>query len=328
MSPNSSIHSEMRDGVEIFSLCEGDNAYAEIVPVWGNNCFAFCVQGEPILEPVPFEVFRQRPMGYGIPILFPFPNRIRDGKFRFRETCYAVEPNRHGFVRDKRWKVDAMGASDEEGAWIRSSLDFDKLNPADAAQYPDQILNQFPFPFRIQVTYRLKAGRLEMETQVQNTGQDDMPCGFGIHPYFRLPERGTIQVPARKRWELEDFLPTGKLLDVRGHFDLRHPTDLTGLVLDDIFTDLVSDSDGLVRCRLNDQQKGIQTLVEFDPKQFPHLVVYTPPAPRQAIAIEPYTCPTDAFNLHERGVESNLIVLQPKQTIRFKVCIYARITEA
>lgn len=154
-----------------------------------------------------------------------------------------------------------------------------------------------------------------------------MPLGFGIHPYFRCPEQGVIRVPAQKRWELTDSLPTGKLLEVEGHYDLRRPRDLTGLALDDIFTDLIADSDGLVRCILDDRSRGIQTVVEFDPKQFPDVVVYTPPAPRRAICIEPYTCPTDGFNLHHRGVDSHLIVLRPDETISFKVRISARIAE-
>jgi aldose 1-epimerase len=76
-----------------------------------------------------------------------------------------------------------------------------------------------------------------------------------------------------------------------------------------------------VRCTLQDQQSRIQTTVAFDAAQFPHVVVYTPPAPRQAICVEPYTCPTDGLNLQERGVESNLIVLPSGETRHFLVSI-------
>jgi len=312
---NYSITSEMRGDVEVFSLSEHERARAEIAPALGNNCFLFRLQ-EPILEPVSFEEFRRRPTSYGIPILFPFPNRIRDGEFSFRGERYAVNPSRHGFVRDKAWKVTDSDASDREGAWLKSSFD--------ATDYAEQILKQFPFPFRLEVTYRLKDGALEMETQAQNTGERDMPLGYGIHPYFRRPEEGTIEVPAEKRWELVESLPTGKLLDVQGPYDLRRPANLTGLSLDDIFTDLTADSAGLVRCVLRDGHSGSKTIVEFDARQFPDTVVYTPPAPRQAICIEPNTCPTDAFNLQQRGIESNLIVLPPGETISFTVRIYAR----
>jgi aldose 1-epimerase len=94
--------------------------------------------------------------------------------------------------------------------------------------------------------------------------------------------------------------------------------------LDDIFTDLIPDPDGAVRCALQDQRKGMQTVIEFDAKQFPNVVVYTPSAPRQAICIEPYTCPTDAFNLHDRGIECNLLQLHAGERTVLKLCIYTR----
>ena len=59
------------------------------------------------------------------------------------------------------------------------------------------ILQPFPFPFLLDVTYRLRECVLSMETVVQNTGEHDMPMGFGIHPYFRCPVQGTLCVPAR-----------------------------------------------------------------------------------------------------------------------------------
>jgi aldose 1-epimerase len=296
-------------------LTQEGQAAAEIAPSLGNNCFLFQVD-RPVLEPVDFEEFLKRPASFGIPILFPFPNRIRDGVFMFRGRRYEVNPTRHGFVRDKAWKVLATGASDEEGAWIKSWLD--------ATWYHNEVLGQFPFPFVVEVVYRLKDGRLTMETLVRNTGNQDMPCGFGVHPYFHCTEIGTIEVPAQKRWELKDSLPTGRLLDVDGGYDLTRSRDLQDLVLDDIYTDLKPEEDRLVRCRLTDGRAGMQTVIEFDAKQFPHLVVYTPPEPRRAICIEPYTCPTDAFNLEDRGVESNVIVLKPGGSFELTLAISSR----
>jgi len=312
MSPRYTVTAETRGEVEIFVLREADVASAAVAPAWGNNCFMLQVY-QPVLEAVAFEEFQARPTSYGIPILFPFPNRLRDGVLVFRGQRYVVHPKRHGFVRDKAWRVLATGASDSAGAWITSRVE--------ASQYAAAILQQLPFPFCLDVTYRLREAVLSMETVVHNSGTHAMPMGFGIHPYFRCPVPGTVCVPARQRWELEDSLPTGTLLAVDGLYDLRQPRDVTALALDDIYTDLIADTDGLVRCTLQDQQHGIQTTVAFDATQFPHVVVYTPPAPRQAICIEPYTCPTDGVNLQERGIESNLVVLQPGETRHFLISV-------
>lgn len=309
-----SVNLETRAGVEVYTLRDSSGAFAEVAPQFGNNCFSFSAH-LPVLEYLPFEDFCKRPTSCGIPILFPFPNRIKDGKFTFRGKQYQVDPPRHGFVRDKRWVVMGTGATDQDGAWIQCSID--------ASDYPDQILKQFPFPFRFEVTYRLKDSKLEMSTTVRNTGTDPLPFGFGIHPYFRKPEAGTLQVEANKFWELIETLPTGKLLDVDGSFDLRRPADINKLQLDDIFTNLVTGSDGSVRCILTDHKNGTQTKVEFDGRQFPNVVLFTPPAPRQSICIEPYTCPTDAFNLHNRGIDSNVIALSPADVMHFKITVYS-----
>lgn len=308
-----SVNSEIREGVEVFSLGEGKRAHAEIAPALGNNCFAFRTR-EHVLELIQFAEFSKRPTSYGIPILFPFPNRIRDGKFSFQGEQYAVNPPRHGFVRDKSWQVDSHGASVEAGAWLTSSFE--------AADYPAEILQQFPFPFRLEVTYRLKDARLQIETLVKNTGARDMPAGYGIHPYFRRPSSGTLTVPARQRLELAETLPTGKLLDVADRYDLRGAADINELNLDDIYTGVEADGDGLTRCVLIDEENKLKTVVEFSRVEFPYVVVYTPPAPRQAICVEPNTCPTDAFNLQTRGVESNVLTIGAGETVKFNISIY------
>ncbi len=315
MEQGYSVGSETRDGVEVFMLREGERAIAEIAPALGNNCFAFKTV-LAVLEPISFAEFCKKPTSYGNPLLFPFPNRIKDGAFTFQGERYPISPPRHGFVRDKAWKVLETGASAGEGAWIRSEIK--------AHDHAREILGQFPFPFTLQMTYRVRQGGLELHAVAQNTGERDMPTGFGIHPYFRRPERGTIQVPAAKRWELKDSLPTGELLDLDARFDLRQPRDIAGLLLDDIYTDARADASGRVQCFLNDDVNGVQTVVEFNRRQFPHIVVYTPPAPRKAICIEPNTCPTDAFNLHNLGIDANMIVLKPGEKAEFDVRVFSR----
>jgi aldose 1-epimerase len=314
MKPSYAVDTVIRDGVEVFRLRQGDDAVAEVAPALGNNCFAFHA-GLPVLEPVEFAEFLKKPTSYGIPLLFPFPNRVRDGVFTFQGRSYPVDPPRHGFVRDKAWNVLARGASAEEGAWIRSTIN--------AEDHEAKILRQFPFPFTLEATWRVREGALHLEVEARNQGALPMPAGFGIHPYFRRPARGTITVPASRRWELEEALPTGNVVNVDPRFDLREPRDIEGLVLDDIYTGLRAEEDGLTRCHLDDAVARVRTTVEFSREQFPHVVVYTPPAPRPALCIEPNTCPTDAFNLQARGVDADVIVVKPSGKASFSVRIYS-----
>ncbi len=324
-----SIQSELYDGIEVFSLgfsdtvTSRDGVIVRVVPEWGNNCVTFRVGEIDILESVGLNTVRQRPGSFCLPILFPFANRICHRRFHFHGRTYDIDRDQHGLVRDKPWRVQAMGASARDGAWIRSSLD--------ATHFPDEILHQFPFPFRISVTYHLRESTLEMRTRIENTGLVAMPCGYGIHPYFRRPVSGTIQVPARNRLELQKFFPTGTRLPVAGTaFDLQQPVNITTLpVLDDIFTDLIPNSgDGWVRCCLTDTHNQLETHVEFDSQQFPHVVVFTPD--RDAIAIELYSCPTDAFNLQHhgilsaRGIDTYRLQLAPDEVVHFTIRISVR----
>jgi aldose 1-epimerase len=293
---------ETRDGVDLVRLSTAEDVYATVAPALGFNCYEF-VAGLPVLEEVAFETFAAKPTSYGIPIMFPFPNRIRDGRFTFRGRTFTVDPPRHGMVRDKRWRVVDSGATEESGAWVRGRFE--------AADAGDVVLSQFPFPFGIDVTYRLKGRALGMEVDVANHAEDDMPYGFGIHPYFRRPDAGTLTVPATSLWELDESMPTGRIVSADGCRDLRHAADVSALSLDDVYTALETSDDGSVRCELVDGESGAVTAIEFLAATFPHVVVYTAPEPRRAICVEPQTCPTDAFNLAARGIASDVRVLGP-----------------
>jgi aldose 1-epimerase len=309
------VRSAGRDGVEIFSLSASGGASAEIAPAWGNNLISFRAS-DPVLEEVAFEKLRRQPTASGAPILFPFPNRVRDGELRYLGKRYPVSPPRHGLVRDKAWQVVATGASEADGAWVHSAIE--------AATFPREILGQFPFPFRLDVTYRLRGPAITMETAVANSGSEPLPFGLGIHPYFVKPEGGTLQVPARETWELSESLPTGARLPVDGRSDLREARDVAALELDDVYTGISAGADGGTRCVLRDPAGRREIVVGFDVTDFPEVVVYTPPAPRAAICVEPYTCPTDVFTLADRGIDAHLQTLAPgavrKYTIRIEVC--------
>ncbi len=286
-----------------------DGALAEIVPAWGGSVVALEIGGRPVLEPAPFDEIARKPTSYGIPILFPFPNRIRDGRFSFEGVELRIDPPRHGLVRDKPWRVTGSGARQTE-AWVTLRLD--------ARDHPEAILVQFPFPFELDITYRLGAQTFELEAFARNVGGRAMPAGFGIHPYFDAPAGGNVSVPASELWELSDSLPTGRIVPVDDRRDLRQPRAIAGLALDDLYTGVASDADGLARCAILDP--GRRTLIEFEPRSLPEVVVYTPPS-RRAICIEPQSCPTDAFNLAARGIDAHVVRLEPGNAARWSVAI-------
>ena len=166
-------------------------------------------------------------------------------------------------------------------------------------------MRQYPLPFEIRITHTLIETTLTLNIHIRNTGDSNMPMGFGIHPYFRVPlsskssaERCLITVPTSKRWELEELLPKGQVSDLEEDADFRSGKPLAGRQFDDVLTGVIDDQDG-----------GIRMTLESD-AQFRELVVYTPPG-RPSICFEPYTCPTDAINLEAKGIDAGVIVLEP-----------------
>jgi aldose 1-epimerase len=203
------------------------------------------------------------------------------------------------------WSVTRLGGA-ADAATVRCSV---------TADSPD-LLRQFPFPFRLSLTFALRDATLRIGVTAENLGAVPMPCGFGWHPYFRLPlvpggsrAAELIEVPARRQWVLDAaWLPTGETIPVPADRDFLTPRPLGDRYLDDVYTDVVR-TDGASACTMQDPGSGVTVRLAAGPS-FREWVVYAPPT-RPTIAFEPYTCPTDAFNLAWRGIDAGVIVLPP-----------------
>jgi aldose 1-epimerase len=278
----------------------------------------------PLIDPPPdLKAVQADPMRWGCPVLFPFPNRIRDGVFAFegrshRFTESFLEGHHiHGLVYSRPWQIQRC---DTGTAGATATLSFRSRS------FPE-IREQYPFPFELQASYTLSPAGLLSTLAVRNVGRKPLPMGIGLHPCLRLPigpsaprSACRLRVPARARWELEKRLPTGRVVPVSGPFELRAGAGLEGLELDDVFTDLETETSS-VRCELEDGAAGLRTVLEME-REFREVVVYTPEG-RSAVCIEPYTCATDAPNLQARGIDAGLRVLGPEERFVARVRVFA-----
>jgi aldose 1-epimerase len=288
-------------------------ATASIAPDLGFNCFAFqaVIHGRrvDILDALPgFPDPAQRPSRSGIPILFPFPNRIRGGRFHWRGKDFQLpvtetQPNAiHGFCLDRPWRVIAQGKNFVTGQFQLS---------VDA---PDR-LPFWPADFILEVDYELLRNRLRANFRINNPSPVDLPWGLGTHAYFKVPlspdsRRGdcTVEAPASRYWKLEQSLPTGEILPVDEARDLRDGAYVDVLQLDDVLTGLRSPGPQF-DCVIIDERAGIQ-VTQTCPPIFREIVAFTPPN-RDAVCLEPYTCPTDAINLQAQGLDVGWRTLAP-----------------
>jgi aldose 1-epimerase len=272
------------------TLTSGD-AIAEVLPALGCNCVRWQIGGRDLLYCPPLDELAQRPTRGGIPILFPFPNRIRDGRFAWEGREYELAKNDstqqnaiHGFSPRATWQVLGTG-SDTEGAWLDAAFALPDAWPAAGV---------------LELRIRLTPTALRYEALVLSLDKP-LPFGLGYHPYFASTAGCRIQTPARARWELVESLPTGRRLPLDVDHDLRQPKPVAVLNLDDVYTefpDTPPAADGLVeRGRVEYPDVGVLR-VRTSPA-FRELVLFTPPLGK-AVCLEPYTCPTDAIHLQER----------------------------
>jgi aldose 1-epimerase len=307
----------------VFVLEDNQGSIAEVWPALGFNCFRWAVmhQGKllEMLYTDPALFANGRPTRSGIPVLFPFPNRIRGGRFCWNEHYFQLPMNDpaqknaiHGFACRKPWHVTDSGA-DDDSAWIRGvfrcSIDAPECLPL------------WPADHQLTLTIRLGRGKLRLEAEVRNPDTVALPFGLGYHPYFRLPFVPTdsaddygIEVPAAEYWALEENLPTGERRPADGSRDLNQPRRFADLQLDDVLTALPARParvDGLIERGTIASPTG--TLRVFCSPEFREMVVFTPPH-RQAFCIEPYTCTTDAVNLYATGYDAGWQVLAPHET--------------
>lgn len=233
-------------------------------------------------------------------VLVPWPNRLRGGAYTFDGARYQLaltEPAQrnaiHGLGRWARWNCIR-----HEPTVCVMVLDI-----------PPQI--GWPFEVRVEVTYTISAtDGLTVSTVARNAGSRRAPFGAGFHPYLSvgggsLPEI-TLRIPATQRLVVDGVqIPIGHQ-DVAGSaYDFRAGKRLREMRLDDAFTGIVGDgSHGTVEMSVG----GRGARVWFDPA-FAYVQVFTPDLLARGlpgIAVEPMTCPADAFN-----TGAGLIVLEP-----------------
>jgi aldose 1-epimerase len=278
---------------------------AWIVPAYGSNLCRFRVGGSSVID-FDRQLLLARDFT-GTPVLYPTPNRVRGGVFRWEgesyRQCKGGRPVlEHGLAHSEPWQ-EAGPVAEERGARLETWLEF---------REGAAVFESFPFPHRLSLEFLLGPRGVTVTYRIRNLGSREIPFGFGLHPYFMKlsGDSGTwVSLPA---WSVmdatSDLLPTGKLTPVVGTvYDLRKPVPVGSLDLDHVFTGIRRGRHARIQLRT----AGMQIHLEAT-RDFSHLVLYTPRGER-FFCLENQTCSTDAHNLFDRGfaVESGLKTVKP-----------------
>jgi aldose 1-epimerase len=250
----------------------------------------------------------EMPTGGRGQVLLPWPNRIAESKYTFGGQTYQLpisEPRTgnasHGLTRWQPWRLLARAdASVTLGLTI----------------YPQ---TGYPFALALELTYALGDAGLAVTTAARNVGSGPLPFGAGHHPYFTAGtariDAARLQIPAASRLATDErLIPTGRVPVAGTPYDFRAARPVGDLTLDTCYADLIPDADGATRITLAHPDGAPRLTLTLD-AHYRFAQVYSgdnlpdPAARRRGLAIEPMTCPADAFNSGD-----GLITLQPGAT--------------
>jgi aldose 1-epimerase len=296
----------------LFEIRDGDRE--AIVTEQGANLFQVRWAGVDLLDTINEDGYSGGG-GHG-QLLLPWPGRVTGGAYEFEGEHYqlpitdlAHRSAIHGFTHWLTWEVEE--------------------HLADRVTLSCLLLAQpgYPFPLAFQQTYLLDHGALEISTTASNIGTTRAPFGYGIHPYFKTGggtvDDSVLQVLADSYFKADDDLtPEAPAVPVDGTpFDFRQPRPVGGTEYDVTLTALGRDEEGRAVANLRSPDGSVSITCKYEePIQFVQIFSgdTLETHRREGLAIEPYTCPPDAFN---NGV--GLIRLSPggSVTVRWTVTV-------
>ncbi len=276
------------------------------IDTYGASLVSLSNNGFDLIEP------NTRQGLYAGSVLAPWPNRIRDGKYTFNNENFILPINEvakinalHGLVAQLDWQLTNSSESFVELDYI---LDSPKI---------------YPGKLHLKASYKFIDEYIDISIIAVNVGDIAAPYGVSIHTYL-VAGQGIkndqlfLQLPCSEfmQVDLERLLPLGIEKVDSTNFDFRSPKQISKLFIDHAFKvdPVLSKSVKL----LNQSNRGVQ--LEFD-ENTKWIQIHTADRDggadsRMAVAIEPMSCPPDAFN---SGLD--LISLAPSESYAFQLKI-------
>lgn len=263
----------------------------------GGGLRSYAVDGRDLLDGYPADAMCTSGRGQ---VLIPWPNRLDGGRYEFDGRSHQLpltEPEHgnaiHGLVQWSDWSVAEREA---DRVVVEHAL---RPQPG------------YPFEVSLRIEYALSSGGLTVRTRATSVGVV-CPYGAGAHPYLTLGTRTVdpveLRIPAARLVRTDARgIPTDAVPVDGTEFDFRRPRPIGGTKLDNAFTDLERDADGMARVELRSGETGIDVWMD---DTYRYVTLYTgdprPDVNRRSIAVEPMTCPANAFRSGEA-----LIRLEP-----------------
>jgi aldose 1-epimerase len=237
-------------------------------------------------------------------VLQPWPNRVGHGRYDFGGATHQLpltEPENgnalHGLAGWADWRVVHH---DDTSATLRHEL-------VPQAGYP--------FALDLEAAYRLDGHGLHVAIAATNVGPAPAPYGAGHHPYFTLDRPADdleLVLPATTWCPMDERgLPSPAEAVEGSAYDFRESRPIGDLVVDHPFGGLTGDT-----ATLRHGDRAISVTLGEGCAWLHVFTCDTHEPARRAVAIEPMSCPPDAFR-----TGTDLVVLEPGATHRLAFTI-------
>ena len=236
------------------------------------------------------------------PVLFPIVGSLWNNEYRHNGITYPL--SQHGFARDKDFELIKE---------TETELRFKLTENEDT-------LKLYPFPFYLEIGYRLAGNQIEIVWVVKNIGSEELHFQIGAHPAFYYPsynenseKRGFFAFDRTERLKYKLIQEKGCI----GNQEYPLPLDKEGLLPLDTQT---FDKDALVlenrqvkRVDLLNQNGSSYLTVYFTA---PVVGLWSPPAKNAPfVCIEPWYGRCDRVNYTGEYKDRNWMQhLQPGET--------------
>jgi len=232
------------------------------------------------------EAYVGRGSTFGIPLLYPWANRL--GAFRFEVPGTGQTVDLEGsspLVRTEEHGLPIHGLLAASPGWEVAQV----AERSVTAEHPfdgGELLERFPFPHLVAVVVALDEDGLSVTTSVTPTADVPVPLSFGWHPYFAPPGAAradwVLDLPERRHLAVDDnALPTGATEPAPPE---RGP--LGDRTFDDGYDQLVT--------AVMAVEGGRRRIEVSLGEGYGVTQVFAPPN-QDLVALEPMTAPTDAL---------------------------------
>ncbi|HSE43618.1 MAG TPA: aldose 1-epimerase [Acidobacteriota bacterium] len=279
----------MKSGNSLFSaakLIQSDTIEAVFLPEYGMLGASLQFHGVEILRKIEdLETSARRGSSVGIPILYPWANRLYEFEFEVAGKKIQLDRSSPMIHLDEKG-LPLHGVPWAQLKWHLRDVQQDQLS-AELNWTTPVLLQILPFPHDVKMNAVAQANTLKIETQITAYTDLEVPISFGFHPYIGIPEldrsQWKLKLPEMKKLVLnERRIPTGEIQEFAGYdAELGSNEFDHGFELLDTHTEFSIEGAGW--------KISIHVL-----NGYTHAQVFAPPD-KEFIALEPMTAPTNAL---------------------------------